>query len=428
MNKKMLCASIALTALLSASVMAWAGSSVLEDPQRPPPRAEQPQPAAVLKTEIVYLGKKYNEPPPLSLVDVVATDKGIQGARIALDENNKTGRLLGQEFKLTESIVGEREDVVAAARGIFAAGHRLIVADLEAADLVAVADLASQQASDAILINARASDDELRMENCRSNVFHVPPSYAMRTDALAQYLIWKKWRRWFLISGKGTDDLKYAAAIKRSAVKFGGKIVAERTYTFDAGNRRTDSGHQQIQTQMPMLTQGAPEHDVVFVADISEAFGDYLQYRTAEPKPVVGTHGLMGVAWHRSFEQYAAMQMQNRFERLVKRAMTERDYTAWLAVRIFGEAVVRISKNTAPEVRAFITSKDFEVAGFKGQGMTFRKWDNQMRQPILISGPRALVSISPQDGFLHQHFKTDTLGFDEPESKCRFEKLAANPG
>ena len=63
-------------------------------------------------------------------------------------------------------------------------------------------------------------------------------------------------------------------------------------------------------------------------------------------------------------------------------------------------------------------SKDFEVAGFKGQGMTFRPWDRQLRQPILLSGPRALVSISPQEGFLHQKFLTDTLGFDEPETKC----------
>ena len=63
---------------------------------------------------------------------------------------------------------------------------------------------------------------------------------------------------------------------------------------------------------------------------------------------------------------------------------------------------------------------DAWVAGFKGQKMTVRPWDHQLRQPILIMGPQALVSLSPQDGFLHQHFPTDTLGFDEPETACRF--------
>jgi hypothetical protein len=51
-------------------------------------------------------------------------------------------------------------------------------------------------------------------------------------------------------------------------------------------------------------------------------------------------------------------------------------------------------------------------------GMTFRHWDLQLRQPILLSGPRTLVSISPQDGFIHPGFSADTLGFDEAETKC----------
>lgn len=378
--------------------------------------------SAILETELVYLGRRYKEPPPLSLVDVIATDKGVQGARIALEENNTTGRLLKKHFNLIEAIAGENEDVVAKARELLSEGQRLIIADLEPADLLAVADAARTQAPDAVLLSIRSSDDKLRLDDCRANVFHVLPSYAMRTDALGQYLIWKKWRRWFLIAGKGEEDLKYAEALRRTARKLGAKIVEERSYTFDAGSRRTDSGHQQVQTQMPLLTQGAAEHDVVAVADVSEAFGDYLQYRTSEPKPVVGTHGLVGVAWHRSFEQYAAMQMQNRFEKFAKRVMTERDYAGWLAVRIFGEAVTRTAKNSGEDVKRYMLSKEFEVAGYKGTGMSFRKWDQQLRQPILISGARSLVSISPQDGFLHQRLKTDTLGYDRPESSCKLNQ------
>lgn len=173
---------------------------------------------------------------------------------------------------------------------------------------------------------------------------------------------------------------------------------------------------------MPMLTQAAPDHDVVFVADMSETFGDYLQYRTSVPRPVVGSHGLQALAWHRSFEQYAGTQMQNRFERAANRTMTERDYAAWLGMRAFGEAVTRIGKSDAAAVHAYVMSKEFGVAGFKGQAMTFRIWDHQMRQPILLSGARALVSISPQDGFLHEKYLTDTLGYDEPETLCRKTK------
>ena len=402
-----LCGSIAALALCFAAGLPRSAQA--------DPKADEPTPA--LTTTIVYLTKDYQEPPPLSLVDKEVKDKGIQGARIALDEDNRTGRLLGQHYDLMEALLSKDASPVEKAKELLAAGQRIIVADLESADLLAVADL--PEASNALIFDVRTSDDVLRQEQCRANIFHVPPNWAMRADALAQYLMWKKWRHWVLIVGKSPADEGYAAAIRRAAKRFGAKIVAERPYVFEAGSRRTDTGHQQIQTQMPMLTQGVPDHDVVIVADESDVFGDYLLFRTAEPRPVAGTHGLVAVAWHRAFEEYAGTQMQNRFERKAGRIMTERDYTAWLAVRIVGEAVTRTGKNDPDALRAYILSEKFEVAGFKGQGMNFRSWDLQLRQPLLIAGPRALVSISPQEGYLHPKYLTDTLGFDQPETKCR---------
>jgi ABC transporter substrate binding protein (PQQ-dependent alcohol dehydrogenase system) len=393
---------------------------------RAQPEATAPQTGPPLSTTIVYLGKDYNEPPPLSLVDKEVKDKGVQGARIALEEDNRTGRLLGQHYDLLEAIVPAGESPVDKAKSLLAQGHGLIVADLEAADLLAVADL--PEAKSAALFDIRTSDDVLRQEQCRANVFHIGPNWAMRADALAQYLMWKKWRHWVLIVGKTPADQGYAAAVRRAASRFGAKIVDERPYAFEAGSRRTDTGHQQIQTQMPMLTQGTPDHDVIIVADEADVFGDYLLFRTAEPRPVAGTQGLVAVAWHRAFEEYAGTQMQNRFEKKTGRIMTERDYTAWLAVRIIGEAVTRTSENSTAAVRDYILSDKFEVAGFKGQGMNFRHWDQQLRQPILLAGPRALVSISPQEGYLHPHYLTDTLGFDAPETKCRLQAKTTNNG
>lgn len=398
--------------LLALAATAGFSLAVYAEPQQAAPAA-----APSLNTTIVYLTKDYEEPPPLSLVDKEVKDKGIQGARIALEEDNRTGRLLGQHYDLLETLLDKNAKPADKAKELIAQGHNIIVADLERDDLLAVSDL--PEARNALILDVRTSDDALRQEQCRANVFHVPPNWAMRADALAQYLMWKKWRHWVLIVGKSPADEGYAAAVRRAAARFGAKIVAERPYVFEAGSRRTDTGHQQIQAQMPMLTQGVPDHDVVIVADESDVFGDYLLFRTAEPRPVAGTHGLVAVAWHRAFEEYAGTQMQNRFERKTGRIMTERDYTAWLGVRIVGEAVTRTSQNAPDVLRAYILSDKFEVAGFKGQGMNFRPWDLQLRQPILIAGPRALVSISPQEGFLHPKYLTDTLGYDEPETKCR---------
>ncbi|MEX2009942.1 MAG: branched-chain amino acid ABC transporter substrate-binding protein, partial [Dongiaceae bacterium] len=255
---------------------------------------------------------------------------------------------------------------------------------------------------------------------CRANVLHTIPNRAMLTDGLAQYLVWKRWLRWFLISGTGEGDRLYAEALRRAAKKFGAKIVEERDYDAGSSARRTDSGHAQIQKQMPVLTQDV-DYDVLVVADESDLFGEYLPYRTWDPRPVVGTQGLVPTAWHRSHEQWGATQMQNRFERVAGRWMTERDYAAWLAVRSLSEATTRTGKTDYASVEAFIRGPNFNLAGFKGQALTYRDWDGQLRQPVLLAAARSLVSVSPQEGFLHENREVDTLGFDRPESECRLK-------
>jgi ABC transporter substrate binding protein (PQQ-dependent alcohol dehydrogenase system) len=372
-----------------------------------------------LSVSITYITQEEDKPRPLSLVDPVLTDEGLAGARQAIGENQTTGQFLKHNYTLNEVVVPEDGDLVAAFKEALAAGQTLFVADVYGDQLLALADV--PEAASALIFNSRATDDELRTEECRANTFHVIPSRAMKADALAQYLVWKQWFDWFLIHGTLEADLAFAAALERAATKFNGNIVEKREYEYAPTARRTDTGHVQVQRQIPVLTQDAEDHDVVLVADESDIFSEYLPYRTWDPRPVVGSAGLVPTAWHRAHEQWGGTQMQNRFEQGQGRWMTERDYTAWLAVRSIGEAVTRTSSNDPKALRDFLRSPDFSIGAFKGEGLTFRTWNQQMRQPILLAAPRTLVSVSPQEGFLHQRTPLDSLGFDEPESNCRLE-------
>jgi ABC transporter substrate binding protein (PQQ-dependent alcohol dehydrogenase system) len=369
---------------------------------------------------IVYLGKEYQEPLPLSYSEKIITDKGIQGARLIAKEANQAGKFVGYAFNLVEAIVPGDGDVVAKAKEILAKGDAFIIADLEPKDLLAVADL--PEAKNSIIVNIRAEEDALRQEECRSNVFHIIPDYAMRADALAQYLVWKKWPRWFVIRGNTAADKEYVDMIKRSAARFGGKVVGEKVYDLPPGARNTDSGYQQVQAQIPMETEGAPDHDVIWVANSDEGFGDYLMYRTYNPDPIVGTQGLQALAWDPSYTEFGAMHFQNGLPKLAKRKPVERDYTAWLGGRSLTDGIMRSGKTTPSEVKAYLLSDQFKLEGFKGQAMSFRPWDHQLRQPIILGGgTRVPVSVSPQEGFLHPTNVTDTLGFDAPETKCKFK-------
>jgi ABC transporter substrate binding protein (PQQ-dependent alcohol dehydrogenase system) len=210
--------------------------------------------------------------------------------------------------------------------------------------------------------------------------------------------------------------------LKRAAQRFGAEIVEERVFEDRGASRQTDSGNVLIQREMPVFTQEAADHDVVVAADESEVFATYLPYRTWIPRPVAGSAGLVPGSWHPSFEQWGAKQIQNRFVKATGRRMNSKDMQAWTAVRIIGEAATRTNSGSPEKIAAFIKDPGFSIAAFKGQRVTFRPWNWQLRQPILLSDARNVVSVSPQEGFLHQVSELDTLGVDQPETKCTLKQ------
>jgi ABC transporter substrate binding protein (PQQ-dependent alcohol dehydrogenase system) len=352
----------------------------------------------------------------ISILDIPPDNDLVAGAELGLEDNKTTGKFTNQEFTLQDRKLAEGEAAAEAVRKFASEGIHLIIADLPAAQLLAAADAGKE--SNTLLFNASAPDDRLREEDCRANVFHIAPTRSMLADGLAEYLIWKQWRRWFLVFGSHPEDALFADAIRRSAKKFGAKIVAERLYQDTGGGRRSDSGSVQTQRQMPVLTQNVPAYDVLVAADESDVFAGYLPYRTWDPRPVAGSGGLKPVSWDATHEQWGAAQLQNRFYRLFKRLMNARDNQAWMAMRMIGEAATRTHSSDPAKLRAFLTAPDFSFAAFKGQRLTLRSWNLQVRQPILLGDGRSIVSVSPQEGFLHQTSELDTLGYDRPETKC----------
>ncbi len=355
----------------------------------------------------------------ISVLDAPPKDDGIAGALVAINDNNTTGQFINQKFHLEDVKLSPDQDPSKVVGGLIAKGTSYIVADLSAAMLVKTADAA--KSSGVLVFNAGATDDSLREENCRANVLHTAPARSMLADGLAQYLVWKQWRNWFLISGSHENDKLWAAALKRAATRFGAAIVEERIFEDRGASRQTDSGNVLIQREIPVFTQGAAEHDVVVAADESEVFATYLPYRTWIARPVAGSAGLVASSWHPSHEQWGAKQIQNRFVKATGRRMNSKDMQAWTAVRIIGEATTRAPSTDLAAVTAFIKSPDFSIAAFKGQRVTFRQWNWQLRQPVLLSDGRNVVSVSPQEGFLHQFSELDTLGIDQPETKCKLQ-------
>jgi ABC transporter substrate binding protein (PQQ-dependent alcohol dehydrogenase system) len=395
--------------LVSVNVAAVAQEAA---PQPKPARTAKP----VTEIKIGYL-RAYEPTLALSVLDVPPKDLGIAGATVAMADNNTTGSFMGQKFTLEVTDVEFEADVVPIFDEMLAQGEKYVLTDLSEKQLLSIADKARD--AGVLLFNVGNTDDSLREENCRINVFHTAPTRSMLADGLAQYLIWKQWPKWVLISGSHEKDKLFAAALKRAAERFGGQIVAEKEFKDTGTSKQTDSGVVQIQKQMPVFTQDLPDHDVLLVADESEVFGSYLPFRTWVPRPVAGTAGMipsivapgLGTMGRRADSEPLR-------ESDFGRRMMSKDMNAWTAGRIIGEAATRTQGDDSTKIEEFIRSDKFSVAAFRGQKVTFRKWNWQLRQPVFLGDGRGVITTSPQEGFLHQISELDTLGVDQPETKC----------
>lgn len=360
---------------------------------------------------IAYLTQDQEKPNTLSNLDPFIANKGEPGAELAIDDNNTTGQFTKQRFILKKFIVSITGNPIDVFNKSIGKKFDFVVVNLPEDQLIQIADLPTGQST--LFFDIATIDDGLRNQNCRSNVLHLLPTRAMRADALAQYMLKKRWTRWFLVQGTAEGDRLYAAALRRAAKRLNIKLVEEKIWehTYDA--RRT------AQSDIPVFTQ-ADDYDVLVVADEQGLFGEYLDYRTWLPRPVIGTQGLTAVPWHRTHEQWGAVQLQNRFKEQVGRWMEEQDYGAYLAVRALGEAATRTKSNQLKAIKEYLLSDAFALQGYKGVPLSFRSWDGQLRQPVLLAAPRSMVSVAPIEGFLHPATELDTLGYDQPESSCQW--------
>lgn len=332
----------------------------------------------------------------------VAAQLALDDAAFALQAGGWSGA------RLVPVAAADRAGLPAALESLLKQGVRHVLLELPAAGVAQVAQAA--RGKDVILFNTAAPEDTLRAAQCAPNLLHTLPSEAMRADALAQFLAARKWTRPLVLHGPSADDQLLLAAFGRSAKRFGLKPVAQRGFKLSADPRERDVGNVRL------LTANA-DYDTVVVLDADGEFARALPYRVLLPRPVVGSSGLTAQAWSAWSERHGAPQLSRRFARRAGRAMGSYDWSAWVAARAVAEAAAG-GAGVAQQLKA-LRQGELALDGYKGQRLSFRAWDGQLRQPLLLAHGSGVAEVAPLEGFLHPRSALDTLGYDQPESGCR---------
>lgn len=355
---------------------------------------------------------RYQPPRAYAGIEVRPLHRPLQGAQLGVRDSRVTGRALGLTFELEyaraadASALRESMDRLYREKAV-----RFFLVDAPAAALSSLAAHAGGR--EILLFNPSEPADDLRAAGCSANLMHTLPSHAMLADALAQFLKSRGWDDILLLRGQMPADREISQAFETAAGKFGLDITAVRDVEPGNDPRRRD--HNNIS----LITTGV-NYDTVFVADTLARFGRLTPYHTRQPRPVVGTEGLVATAWHWAWERHGAPQLNQRFEKRMARPMLATDWAAWIAVRAIVESLARTGSTDFAAVEKFLKSDGLRLDGYKGTPMSFRQWNNQLRQSILLTTHNAVIEHAPLPGFLHPTQYMDTLGIDRPANRCRF--------
>jgi ABC transporter substrate binding protein (PQQ-dependent alcohol dehydrogenase system) len=328
----------------------------------------------------------------------------IDGVKAALGDAKLELESAGTSLAIEVVPVATPQAAADAARKAEQGGAVALLTDLGAAGTVAATDAVKLP-----VINIGEADDALRGASCRARLLHVAPSERMRTDALAQNLVARKWTNVLLLRGPSPRDAERAATALASIKRYGLKLAAERPFKLSNDPRERDLAN------VVLLTQGS--HDVVWVVDSEGEFARHVPHRTATPRPVVGDAGLVALAWHAQYDRYGATQLSRRFQRGAQRPITAPDWQAWMAGKALVAAALAAPKGPAAAFHKALA--DVEIDGSKGVNMAFRPWDGQLRQTMLLTDGQGVVGMAPVDGVLHAKNNLDTLGADAPEKLCK---------
>ena len=330
-------------------------------------------------------------------------------AKLALDDAAFTLQAGGWSgARLVAVEASDMAGLPAALDALVRQGVKHVLLELPAAAVAQVA--AAARGKELILLNTAAPEDALRAAQCAANLLHTLPSHAMQADAIAQFLVARKWNKPLLLVGPSSGDQLLLAAFARSAKRFGLKPVAQRAFKLSADPRERESGNVRL------LTANA-DYDVVVVLDADGEFARDLPFRVMLPRPVLGSAGLTAQAWTPWYERNGAPQLSRRFARRAGRPMGSYDWSAWLAARAVAEAAA--GGAGLPQQLKALRQGELAVDGYKGQRLTFRAWDGQLRQPLLLAQANSVVEVAPMEGFLHPRSTLDTLGYDQPDSGCK---------
>jgi ABC transporter substrate binding protein (PQQ-dependent alcohol dehydrogenase system) len=320
-----------------------------------------------------------------------------QGALMAEEEHAFNAELFGLDFSVLIERASGAEGVVAAAERLAEAGALAVAGGFNSLEANALTSWSVERST--AFLNIGASDNRLRNEGCAATSFHIEPSSGMYLDALAGWYVRSGFRNWFVLVGSDSEATDQFERLEWSLRErhFGARIVGRAG--FNSGDRidpivntlrraNSDlvvlllSAADQLEVLAQLEEAGVRTLIAGFPYPEAQTRAFMLASRTAAPQ-LGSDHRIL--AWEPTLDAYGAREFNARFLAMFGVPMEPTAWATYQAVKVVFEAATLGGSATPADVIAYMAGPRGVFDVWKGIGVSFRPWDQQLRQSLYLS-------------------------------------------
>jgi branched-chain amino acid transport system substrate-binding protein len=351
-------------------------------------------------------------------------DYAVQGIKMAAEEINAAGGLLGRPIELiSEDSVNPQTASTKAQRMIERDKVAVLMGEINSASALTISQVAARNKTLFMSIGARS--DALRGKDCNRYTFHVDIPVTVMVNAAGEALV-----RQSLVKGKKiyalTSDYLFGHDLSKAAKNFfarnGGTVIGDELVPTDL----TDFSAQLIkirQARPDLIATNLGGNQVTnFVKQYAEfgltypVAGFNLNTADAWAAGEGNLGGIWPTVWHHELKTPGSQAFVEKFTKKYGRIPENHAWIEYVSLMMLAQAIRETKSVDTDKLIAYFESEaQFDI--LKARKAYFRSWDHQLMQEAYP------FTVKPKGQAKH---KQDFLLFGDavPASNEPLEKLA----
>ncbi len=313
----------------------------------------------------------------------------INAARLAAEEINAAGGVLGRELRLLpEDDMNPGMAVQKATKLIQQEKVDALLGTVSSAVCLAVMDVADR--SKIPLVNTGSNSDEIRGKRCNFYTFSVEGSNSQYVNTIARYLLTeKKYKRFYFLTSDyafGHDLLRVARGLlkKMGGAEVGSELIPTGTVDFSSYLLKVKSAKPDVVFQnLAGTDQTNFMKQYAEFGMTMEVAGGLIDTLLMWPVGVGAITGSFPLLWWYDLPYDETKRFSAAFTKKYGKPPENQAWGDYYGTKVIAMAIQQAGTTESKKVVEAMEKVKFD--GGKGRQLYFRAWDHQLMQPLWVA-------------------------------------------